>query len=49
MSSHAITRAMERYGLDLTTQDLQQIAARIAAGDDEGSRKILTRLPSGGS
>lgn len=33
MSCHAIERARERYGLELTTRDLKKIAGKIKSGE----------------
>ena len=33
LNSHAIERARERYGLDLTRDDLEEMAGLIAAGE----------------
>lgn len=42
---HAITRARQRYGLDLTLADLDAISAKVA----NGLSLCLARLPEGAS
>lgn len=41
--SHAIARARERYGLELTANDLRDIAARIERGRFEHVRPLVTQ------
>lgn len=44
MTTHAIERALERYGLQLSKNDFERISKRIAQGQAEKLKKVTKHI-----